>query len=113
MLNTSQTTTDLSSDLPIDIETMLCNAGGLLDGSVVPPGLAALDRLTLQLRGHLNLLISELGDPDDPRAKAGLGEARRRLSAGPGSLGPVRYAECLARSVVALCTHVERLAVTR
>ncbi|WP_405612284.1 DUF6415 family natural product biosynthesis protein [Streptomyces sp. NBC_01508] len=96
---------------PLDIATMREAVQRLLGPAADPPG-AELDLLILQLRGHLNLLISELDGCDDPRAEAGLGEARRRLSAGPGSLGPLRHATLLARSVVALCTHAERLAVT-
>ncbi|WP_405676817.1 DUF6415 family natural product biosynthesis protein [Streptomyces sp. NBC_01511] len=86
-------------------------AGGLLGDDPTSPVGAELDLLILQLHGHLNLLLSELDD-HDPRARAGLGEARRRLLAGPSSLGPLRYAECLARSVVALCAHWERLRVS-
>ncbi|WP_405675785.1 DUF6415 family natural product biosynthesis protein [Streptomyces sp. NBC_01511] len=92
---------------------MRASASLMIGDDATSPTGAELDLLILQLRGHLNLLISELDDRDDPRARAGLGEARRRLSAGPSSLGPLRHAECLARSVQALCTHAERLAVTR
>ncbi|WP_405797331.1 DUF6415 family natural product biosynthesis protein [Streptomyces sp. NBC_01506] len=104
---------------PLDTETMLGRAGGLLDGSAFPPDVEGLDRLTLQLRGHVDLLITELEQTmrqgagrGDPRALAGIGEARRRLSGGPSALGPMRHAQCLARSVQALCAHLERLAVS-
>ncbi|WP_405676938.1 DUF6415 family natural product biosynthesis protein [Streptomyces sp. NBC_01511] len=99
---------------PVDIATMRAAAAELLDDGAEPPTGVYLATLTDQLRGHLELLIFELEEHGcgDPLAKAGIGEARRRLSAGPSSLGPLRYAECLARSVVALCTHTERLTVT-
>ncbi|MFE5662471.1 DUF6415 family natural product biosynthesis protein [Streptomyces niveus] len=114
---TSAPPIDLS---PLDIETMLGAADGLLTGSAVPPDVEGLDCLTLQLRGHVDLLIIELEQcvrqddgRDDPRALAGIGEARRRLAGGPSALGPMRHAQCLARSVVALCAHLERLGVSR
>ncbi|WP_405797319.1 DUF6415 family natural product biosynthesis protein [Streptomyces sp. NBC_01506] len=105
----------ISQPVPLDIETMRTATGGLLSDGAAPPA-DELDLLIIQLRGHLHLLIPELehrfGQNDDARARAGIGEARRRLSAGPTSLGPMRHAECLARSVVALCAHLERLAVS-
>ncbi|MEV8420190.1 DUF6415 family natural product biosynthesis protein [Streptomyces niveus] len=103
-------------ELPLDTGTMLGAAGGLLDGSAVPPDVGGLDSLTLQLRGHVDLLIAELEQAmqhgDDLRAVAGIGEARRRVSGDPSALGPMRHAQCLARSIVALCAHLARLAVS-
>lgn len=103
-------------ELPLDTETMLGAARGLLDGSAVPPDVGGLDSLTLQLRGHVNLLIAGLEQAmqqsEDLRAVAGIGEARRPVSGGPSALGPMRHAQCLARSIVALCAHLVRLAVS-
>lgn len=108
----------MQSTVPLDISTMTAAAAALLnDGAEAPSG-EALSSLTLQLRGHLNLLIPELAQRCDvagPRnvacAQAGIGEARRRLAAYPCSLGPVRHATLLARSVDELCRHFQRLAI--
>ncbi|MFI6695509.1 DUF6415 family natural product biosynthesis protein [Streptomyces sp. NPDC050433] len=107
----------MQSTFPLDISTMTAAAAALLDDVAEPPVGEALILLTLQLRGHLNLLIPELerrcavaGPRDEACAQAGIGEARRRLAADPSSLGPVRHATLLARSVEALCRHFQRLA---
>lgn len=105
------------STFPLDISTMTAAAAGLLDDVAEPPVGEALVSLTRQLRGHLNLLLPELEQRCDvaaPRdaacAQAGIGEARRRLAADPSSLDPLRHATLLARSVIALCRHFQRLA---
>ncbi|MFI6080960.1 DUF6415 family natural product biosynthesis protein [Streptomyces sp. NPDC051217] len=48
----------MQSTVPLDISTMSAAAAALLDDE--PPAGEALTSLTLQLRGHLNLLIPEL-----------------------------------------------------
>ncbi|WP_443076258.1 DUF6415 family natural product biosynthesis protein [Streptomyces sp. NBC_01716] len=54
----------------------------------------------------------DMAEPRDVAcAEAGIGEAQRHLVADPSSLGPVRHATLLARSVAALCRHFQRLAV--
>ncbi|WP_405794772.1 DUF6415 family natural product biosynthesis protein [Streptomyces sp. NBC_01506] len=100
---------------PLDIATMREAVQRLLGPAADLPGESEVDTLILQLRGHLNLLIPELeqqGGSGDPLAAAGIGEAHRRLSGGPSALGPMRHAILLARSVVVLCAHWERLAVS-
>lgn len=101
---------------PLDITTMTAAVSTILSCDGEPPTGDALASLTRQLRGHLNLLIPELeqrfvveGPREVASVKAGIGEARCRLSAGPGSLGPVRHATLLARSVEALRRHFQRL----
>ncbi|MFF5087689.1 DUF6415 family natural product biosynthesis protein [Streptomyces niveus] len=108
----------MQSTTLLDISTMTAAAAALLDDDVEAPTGEALTSLNLQLRGHLNLLISELEQRCDvarPRdvacAQAGIGEAQRRLAADPSSLVPVRQATLLARSIEALCRHFQRLAV--
>ncbi|MFI6082510.1 DUF6415 family natural product biosynthesis protein [Streptomyces sp. NPDC051217] len=107
----------IQSTFPLDILTMTAAASVLLDDAVEPPTGEALTSLTLQLRGHLNLLIPELerkydvaGPRDAACAQAGICEAQRRLAADPSSLSPVRHATLLARSVEALCRHFQRQA---
>ncbi|WP_326694638.1 DUF6415 family natural product biosynthesis protein [Streptomyces sp. NBC_01766] len=105
--------------LPLDLETMRAEAARLLALEEAP---SADDLLTLimMLRGFLALLVPEVralaaGRPvDDVRraaAQAGIGEARRRLNHTTGHRAPVLLAEAqrLARSVDALCTHLENL----
>ncbi|MFB7273929.1 DUF6415 family natural product biosynthesis protein [Streptomyces sp. NPDC056244] len=97
---------------PLDFATMVVTARSVdnLDDGVPDED---LETVTLRLRGHLALLIPELehrlgrlGETDRARAEAGIGEARRRLDAGPGPLGPGRHAQILGRSVIALCAHL-------
>lgn len=98
----------------VDISLMRVAAAELADGAEPPNGIY-LTALAEKLHEHLELLVRVLEATGlaaaDPRASAGLGEARRKLAAGQSSLGPLPWAKCLARSVDALCTHVERLAV--
>lgn len=92
----------------------------LLAEDAPPPGLDELETLTLQLRGHIALLIPEveaaagrLPKDDVPRycALACIGEARGKLSqqARPGVDGGAAYARRLARVLNALCDHHENL----
>ncbi|MCX4550214.1 DUF6415 family natural product biosynthesis protein [Streptomyces sp. NBC_01267] len=105
---------------PVDVETMRVITARLLGENAELPSLKELDTMCLQLRGHLMLLIPEVSElasqrppEDELRATtaAGIGEARRRLSATQGYRLPVvlSYAQRLARSVDALCTHLENL----
>ncbi|TXL83965.1 DUF6415 family natural product biosynthesis protein [Streptomyces sp. IB2014 016-6] len=100
---------------PVDIHTMRTAAAALLDNGIEPPTGFYLSTLAEQLREYLKLLVRVLEvtshATDDPRASAGLGEARRKLAAGQSSLGTLRWAQGLARSVNSLCTHAERLTV--
>jgi hypothetical protein len=87
---------------------------------VRPPAAEELDTLTLQLRGHLDLLMPEverkalrLSKESIPRycVLACLGEARGKLGEqpGPGSYGALVHARRLARVLNALCDHHETL----
>ncbi|MEV6796421.1 DUF6415 family natural product biosynthesis protein [Streptomyces sp. NPDC051320] len=107
---------------PLDIVTMRESAYQLLAEDAELPLLDELQTLILLLRGHLMLLIPEVADvacrrpQDDPwraAASVGIGEARRRLDLIQSHRLPVvvRHAQHLARSVNALCTHLENLAV--
>lgn len=115
---------ELPDPRPLDIATMRATVAQLLAADAELPSRDELETLTLQLRGHLMLLIPEIddlvarlpsGEVPGKLAQAGVGEARRRLDELPGSNLPraVAHAQRLARSVEALCTHWERLAVPR
>ncbi|QXE39191.1 ATP-binding protein [Streptomyces sp. GMY02] len=65
-----------------------------------------LETAARRLRGHLALLIPEAEARLGRLAEAGVEEARRRLTAGPGLLGPGRYVHCLAQSVLTLCDQL-------
>jgi hypothetical protein len=91
-------------------------------GESAPPDPDVLKTLTLQLRGHLQLLIPEvesiadrMPEDDIPRycALACLGEARRKLSldVAPGLSSELAHARRLARVLNALCDHHEGLGV--
>ncbi|MGW1963610.1 DUF6415 family natural product biosynthesis protein [Streptomyces sp. NPDC001935] len=106
--------------LPLDVETMRATARLLLADDAELPATDELETLTLTLRGHAMLLIPAAEDmvgllPEDdiPRAcaMACLGESRMRLGLEPGATLPaaVAHAQRLARSVNALCDHVENL----
>ncbi|MGW1001102.1 DUF6415 family natural product biosynthesis protein [Streptomyces sp. NPDC002520] len=84
----------------------------------LPPMPTDLDAVTAMLRGHLERLIAEVElkaarMPKDsvPRycASACVGEARRKLSAGPSPRygGDIGHARRLARVLRALCEHYE------
>ncbi|MFF4732300.1 DUF6415 family natural product biosynthesis protein [Streptomyces mirabilis] len=87
------------------------------------PGSDEMETLTLQLRGHIALLIPEveatagrLPKDDVPRycALACVGEARGKLSqqARPGLDGSAAHARRLARVLNALCDHHENLSAS-
>ncbi|MFI8303694.1 DUF6415 family natural product biosynthesis protein [Streptomyces sp. NPDC085927] len=105
---------------PADIVTMRASAHRLLAPDAQPIGPEDLQTLTLALRGHLELLVVDVEAaarslPADgaPRAcvMAAAGEARMRLRLGDGGNPMVRVSVAmrLARSVDALCNHLERL----
>lgn len=108
---------------PLDIVTMRAAAAQMLAPDAGPPSRDQLDTLTLQLRGHLMLLIRAIeglvgrlpGDHQPVKlAMIGVNEARRRLDEVPGGMPRAwAHAQRLARSVETLCTHLERLAVPR
>ncbi|MCT9107937.1 DUF6415 family natural product biosynthesis protein [Streptomyces mirabilis] len=118
-------TVEAASDtLPPDIETMREAASRLLDPDAVPEALPPvgeeLAALTLQIKGHLELIAPEVRQaatklPKDsiPRycALGCVGEARDRLRAlpSPAPGGDVAYARRLARVLNALCDHFENL----
>lgn len=121
---TAKPTTAPTCVPPPDILTMRTTIDRLLDPDAVPgtlpPKAEELATLTLQLRGHLDLLMPEveqaalrLPKDDIPRycALACLGEARGKLRAEPSPTphGPVAYARRLARVLNALCDHYEHL----
>lgn len=113
-------------EAPPDIELMRATAGRLLgpdDASdVLPPVAAEIDTLALTLRGHLELIISEVERAAGPRprdvqsycALACVGEARRKLgiTPRPGLESLVAHARRLARSLNALCDHYGLLGET-
>lgn len=110
---------------PPDIDTMREIVDLLLDPDAVPqalpPAPGELETLTLQLRGHLALLLPEVEETAKrlprqsiPRycALACVGEARERLRSEPTKRfgGPTGHARRLARTLNALCDHWEALA---
>jgi hypothetical protein len=95
----------------------------LLAEDAQPPSLDEVETLTLQLRGHIALLIPEveatagrLPKDDVPRycALACVGEARRKLSqqARPETGGSAAHARRLARVLNALVDHHENLSAS-
>ncbi|MEU1596226.1 DUF6415 family natural product biosynthesis protein [Streptomyces sp. NPDC005708] len=110
---------------PPDLVTMRAAVDRLLDPDAVPvalpPAPDELEALTLQLRGHLDLLMptvdelaARLGKNSIPRycALACVGEARLRLKEQPSTAlgGDLAHARRLARVLNALCDHFEALA---
>ncbi|MEU6352208.1 DUF6415 family natural product biosynthesis protein [Streptomyces sp. NPDC047072] len=108
----------------MDITTMREIVDRLLDPDAVPVALpptpGELETLTLQLRGHLELLLPEvekiakrLPQQSIPRycALACVGEARERLRTEPTPRfgGGPSHARRLARTLNALCDHWETL----
>ncbi|MFF8726001.1 DUF6415 family natural product biosynthesis protein [Streptomyces sp. NPDC015171] len=106
---------------PVDTDTMRGTIALLLPQEAVqPPAGAELATTTAKLRGHMELMISEvteisarLPEDDIPRycALACIGEARGKLSAAPalGPYGELSYARKMARTLTALCDHYEAL----
>lgn len=111
---------DAQGDYPPDTATMRDTARPLLaeDSDPLPTG--ELDVAISMLRGHMQVLLPDVGklagrQPKDdiPRAcaLACCGEARMRLRLDDGETTAVRTAAArrLARSVMALCDHYENL----
>ncbi|MER5220846.1 DUF6415 family natural product biosynthesis protein [Streptomyces flaveus] len=105
---------------PLDIDVMRACARRLLAEDAELPTPDELETLTLQLRGHINLLMPEVEQvasrlpyDDIPRycALACIGEARKKLSLepSPGLHGGIAFARRLSRVVHALCDHLENL----
>ncbi|MFI8537505.1 DUF6415 family natural product biosynthesis protein [Streptomyces aquilus] len=116
------------SEAPPDIATMRSVVNRLLDSDavadVLPSAPGELQTLTLQLRGHLELLLPEIEEKavrlprqSIPRylALACVDEAREKLHAEPTPRfgGPVGHARRLARTLNAAADHYEALTETR
>jgi len=110
--------------LPVDVETMRTTTARVLADDAGLPTPDELETLVLTYRGHLMLLIPEIGratlgrpedDADAVAAQAGAEEARRRLDAmgDSGSPRELAHARRLARSVVCLLGHLESLSAHR
>ena len=112
---------------PPDIETMRETAALLLGPDTAPEmeicHLEELDTLTVMLRGHLALLITEAGraigrlpktSGTRNRTAACIGEARRKLTTEPSGRegGLLVHARRLARVLRALCAHYENAEAT-
>ncbi|CAM5534399.1 DUF6415 family natural product biosynthesis protein [Streptomyces canus] len=111
---------------PPDIETMRAVIDRLLDPDALaagasPPAPCELETLTLQLRGHVALMLPEVRQTAEqlpresiPRycALISVVEARERMRAEPTRRygGPAGHARRLARTLNALCDHWEALA---
>lgn len=119
-----QSTDDKPVQHPIDVTTMREATGRLIGPDdapeALPPTGEELETLTLQIRGHLQLMIPEVeklarrkSANSIPRfcALACVGEARRKLTApqATGLGGAIAYARRLARSLNALCMHFDQL----
>lgn len=108
----------LVNGVGIDRETILANASRALDGDVTEAA-----ELVLLLRVHIGLLVPSIeelarslpcGEHGRCLALASVGEAQRKLRAGPtvGS-GPEQRAQQLARVCRALIFHWEELRAAR
>ncbi|WP_381797320.1 DUF6415 family natural product biosynthesis protein [Streptomyces niveus] len=93
---------------------MRSTASRLLDSPGSPPP-GELDALANKLRGHLEILMPAVaarldgGNAVEVTAPAAaVDQARvRMMPGGAAALGPHRHAQCLARSVRALCGHLD------
>lgn len=109
---------------PPDIATMRATAAPVLgpdDGpDALPPGAEGLETLDGTLRGHLQLLIPDVQKAASSRRKdvqtycalVCIGEARGKLTVATAGTPAARvhHARRLARVLLALCEHYERLA---
>ncbi|MGW6910234.1 DUF6415 family natural product biosynthesis protein [Streptomyces sp. NPDC054940] len=119
-----KTTRDETEDQVVGSGSMRSAATWFL-AQETSPTYAVIQGFETDFRGFLNqLLIPQIaqlssGRPKDDRpvvaARAGVGEARRRLALPerPGLLGEFERVTRLARSVVALCNHCDTLAGIR
>ncbi|MEU5894522.1 DUF6415 family natural product biosynthesis protein [Streptomyces sp. NPDC047461] len=112
------------SRMPPDIATMRAIVDRLLGPDAapgtLPPAPDEIGTLTLQLRGHLELLLPEVEESAQKLPRASLprycalactGEARERLRTQPAPRygGPAGHARRLARTLNTLCDHWEAL----
>ncbi|MBX9392829.1 hypothetical protein K4749_04310 [Streptomyces sp. TRM72054] len=101
---------------PIDIGTMRSTAHRLLGDDAEPPSPQELETLTLQLRGHIDLLIPEVETaalrlpryyPPRDSALTSVWVARRLLRSGPPP-GAKEHRE-LAYCLTSLCDRYQEL----
>ena len=111
--------------VPFDIETMRASAHILLGPDAETPSVQDLETLTLMLKGHLALIVPEVGraasarDGDDTFGRADARVDARmavvatrnklRFTPSPGLSAHIAYARRLSRSLNALCDHYETL----
>ncbi|MGV9852520.1 DUF6415 family natural product biosynthesis protein [Streptomyces sp. NPDC003442] len=105
---------------PLDFQTMRASTRRLLADDAELPSTEEMETLTIRLRGHIMVAVTEVEQmadrlpEDDTRracARACIGEARMRMRLEPGATPATRiaHAQRLARSVNALCDHYESL----
>lgn len=106
---------------PVDIATMRAAVRRLLARDAELPTREELGTLTLQLRGHIMLMVPEVeavtsrlpeGDLRQACARVSVRAARQRLDLEPrpGLPAAIAHAQGLARAVGALCDHYETVA---
>ncbi|WP_327695732.1 DUF6415 family natural product biosynthesis protein [Streptomyces sp. NBC_00459] len=110
-----------NTSLPLDVETMRASAYRLLATDAAVPSVEELHTLMLMLKGHLALIIPELGRAASARrgddtltradARMAISETCRkvRIKPGPALSAHIAYARRLSRSLNALCDHYEKL----
>jgi hypothetical protein len=110
-----------NSSLTVDIETMRASARRLLAPDAAVPSVQELEALMLMLKGHLALVIPEVGRAASGRrgddsftradARMAISETCRklRITPSPGLSAHIAYARRLSRSLNALCDHYENL----
>nr|WP_239148913.1 DUF6415 family natural product biosynthesis protein [Streptomyces sp. SID12501] len=104
---------------------MHASARRLLEPDAVVPSAQELETLTLLLKGHLALIIPELGRAASRRrgddslarvcARMAISESRRklRIEPHPALSSHLAYARRLSRSLNVLCDHYEELCGAR
>ncbi|MFF4308511.1 DUF6415 family natural product biosynthesis protein [Streptomyces sp. NPDC001507] len=117
-------TAEEQNQAPLDIATMRSTAARILAFDAKPISAEDLETLRIAMRGQIELLIPTIealaarfpkGDIPRECALAGAREASMRLRLGVGGNRPVRMSVAmkLARSVMALCDHLENLGAQR
>lgn len=112
------------ADIQLDVAAMRQDAAELLDEGAPLIRYDEVKKTEQRYRGYLNELIPEVkaaavrwpeGDVPAKVARAGIGEAGRRLTEieAVGLAGEVRRIRRLARSVVSLCDHYDTLTGVR
>lgn len=106
---------------PLDAETMRATARRLLTDGAEPPTPEEVRKLLLALRGHLAVILPEVGraaaqwsdqfDMARTCARVAVAETRRKLGEkpGPGLSSQIAYARRLSRSLNSLLDHHETL----